>query len=214
MNFLNSIIFGKDGQYTIFGINVAFQKPDTDIPYHKPSDSDLLPSFLNSIQHIPLDFLNSRTFQVLTQGYCHVFFHEMGHCIASKFFANNQNKIDIFTNILGGYSKGLAQNSIVYLAGPMAGMTFSACKLLTVLALKTYLSTPIVLLLGTGSLLWMTGELLYAATSACGVNFGPIDLTGDFGKIAENSSLHLALATAALVGEYALAIFVAYNFCL
>lgn len=165
--------------------------------------------------------LNSRIFRWISLGGAHVFVHEMGHAIKYRLMGRKP-RVVIMTNSCSGYTYiplryyrpwyfplirlierepplSSFQNVVVYAAGPLTNMAFSCCQLVMAVALKTYITWPISGILAGGGFIWMTGELLYAITTACRGD-------GDFGAIAREGILPLTLATAALVGEFALGI--------
>ena len=84
-------------------------------------------------------------------------------------------------------------------AGPLAQMAFSSLRLVAAVALRNYISWPLSFVLGAGAVYHMMEELTYAVEST-------ISGAGDFGSIASSSKTHLALASAALIGECALGI--------
>ena len=100
------------------------------------------------------------------------------------------------------YASDLTQ-TVISIAGPMGNVAFSTCKLVAATALKNYLPWPIALTLGSGAVIWMSGELLYAYVSALNRDHG------DFGQIACCGNTHLALASTALISQVALGIFAA-----
>jgi len=58
------------------------------------------------------------------------------------------------------------EKTIVDVSGPLGDIAFSSCKLIAATALKNYLFWPIALALGSGGVIWMSGEFLYAYISA------------------------------------------------
>lgn len=205
MSFLKSVLLGDEGSYNIFGIQAKFKN---ELPSH------YLPVSLEGaglISKMAFKCLNSNVFRWITQGYTHVFTHEMSHALACKLLTNQNSTVHVIKSICEGgilYPTELAyasdwKKTIVDVAGPLGDIAFSSCKLVAATALKNYLSWPIALALGSGSVIWISGELLYAYISASNRD------AGDFGKIAHRGNTHLALASTALVSQAALGIFAA-----
>ena len=205
MSFLKSVLFGCQGSYNIFGTKVRFQN---ELPSH------LSPPSLDgagAISQLASKCLNSNAFRWITQSYTHVFVHEMSHAIACKVLTGQNSEVDFFTSPCLGktalppavtYASDWKQ-TVICIAGPMEDVAFSTCKLVAATALKSYLSWPVALALGSGAVIWMSGELLYAYVSASNKDHG------DFGMIARRGNTHLALASTALVSQCALGVFAA-----
>lgn len=194
MSFLSSILFGSEGSYKILGQTVNFKRDP------EQEDSSLISKSL---------------WGCIAQGYVQTVVHEMGHALAVKLFkeqATDKEKdtyIEIFTNILRARtiycfkkSPSRCQTTIHSLAGPMASITFSTCKLFAAAAFSNYLTRPFTVTLGVQSIVYINLELLVMCVSACAKD------DGDFGKIARLGNLHLTLATAAIISELALGFFV------
>ncbi len=207
--FLSSLLFGTTGSYQLLGIEINFEKINNPpFRFSQICNQSLISQiFSRTVGFFADNCLRSAPFRVLSLGYLHVLSHEMGHAMAFKAFTGGTPKITIFTDFGGGttvsnssFSRlGLSKWSIVSASGPLTHMFFSNCILAASLALRA--SNPLIAsILGIGSAIWMTGELLYATRER-----------GDFGSIAQNSHFHLALATIALVGECALGVFTAYK---
>ena len=205
MSFLKSVLFGSEGSYNILGIQAKFEKE---------APSDYLYSNLEGvgfISQVAIKCINSNMFRWITQGYAHVFVHEMSHSLTFKLFTNQNTLIRVFKSSCTGCSlipDTLPdwKTTIIEVAGPMGDIAFCTCKLVAATALKSYLSWPIALAVGSGAVIWMSGELLYAYNSALNKD------AGDFGCIARRSNTHLALASTALVSQCALGIFAAIKF--
>lgn len=215
MSFLKSVIFGAEGSYNILGFDVSFKKNDSPRYSFAAStcSSGILSIFTKSIGYLADSCLNSKVFHVITQGYAHTFVHEMGHALAFKALTNLKPKVSIYTDFCGGNNnpgslKSLSPKilSSIYVAGPMANMAFSSCKLVGAIALRAYLPMPVVATIGVGAVIWMIGELFLAYTSASNND------RGDFGRIARHGSNHLVLASVALVGQCVLGILAARRF--
>lgn len=205
MSFFKSILFGCEGSYNIFGTPVKFQN---ELPSH------LTPPSLEGaglISQLAFKCINSNAFRWITQGYTHVFVHEMSHAVACKVLVGQNSEVDFFTSLCMGKNAlppaavhaSDWKKTAIEIAGPMGDIAFSSCKLVAATALKSYLSWPVALALGSGAVIWMSGELLYAYVSASKRD------NGDFGYIARRSNTHLALASTALVSQVALGIFAA-----
>lgn len=203
MSFLKSVFFGSEGSYNIFGIQANFKK---EVPSWYPSINLEGAGFISKTA---IKCINSNMFRWITQGYAHVFTHEMSHALTFKLFSGQDTTIEVFKSSCTGRTRlPLAtlpdwKNTIVIVAGPMGDIAFSTCKLVAATALKSYLSWPVALALGSGAVIWMSGELLYAYTSALNRD------DGDFGCIASYGNTYLALASTALVSQCALGIFTA-----
>lgn len=207
MSFVKSVLFGSEGSYNILGIQAKFEKEEP-LDY---SSSILILEGAGFISKIAIKCLNSNVFRWITQGYAHIFVHEMSHALTLKLFTNQDPMIRVFkSSCTGGCIPPSAsetlpiwKKTIVKVAGPMGNIALCTCKLVAATALKSYLSWPIALAIGGGAVIWMTGELLYAYTSALNRD------AGDFGCIARYGDSHLALASIALVSQCALGIFAA-----
>lgn len=204
MYFLKSVLFGFEGSYNIFGIQAKFENK---IPSHSSSASS---KKANLIPKIVSKCLNSNVFCCVTQTYAHVFIHEMSHALAYKLFTYQNSTIKIKIPLRGSTvppreALNLAgwKRTIIHAAGPIGGVAFSSCKLVAATALKKYISWPIALVLGTGGVIGISGELLSAYSSVSNKE------AGDFGYIARCSNTHLALASIVLISECALGIFAA-----
>jgi len=203
MSFLKAVFFGSEGSYRIFEIQVKFEKEEP-LFY---SSTDLQGA--GFISKAATQCINSNMFRWMTQGYAHVFAHEMSHALTFKLLSGQNTTIEIFkSSCTGGNRLPLSalpdwKKTIVKVAGPMGDIAFSTCKLVAATAFKSYLSWPIALALGSGAVIWMSGELLYAYTSALKRD------TGDFGCIASYGNTYLAVASTALVSQCALGIFAA-----
>lgn len=205
MAFLKSVFFGSEGTYHILGIEVRFEK---ELPAHYP---DLNLDGAGFISKIASRCITSKPFCWISHAYSHVFAHEMSHALAVKAVVNQTSQVHVNTELsIGGttYPRELREaaswkKALVSVSGPMGNVAYCTCKLVAATALKDYLTWPVSVVLGGGAVMWMSGELLYAYTSA---TYGT---RGDFGQIASLGNTHLALASAALVGECALGVFAA-----
>lgn len=196
MSILKSLLFGSEGTYKILEIPVVFKKSET---YFDWAGEDI-------ISRCAIQCINSRAFRFLTQGYAHVFVHEMSHALVGKLFKGNAN-VEIYSDTCQGtntvrYPSAISpiKQSSMYAAGPMGDVAFCIGKIAVATFLKSY-SMPLALTLGTGAVIWLSGELLYAYMSAKQRD------SNDFGLIRKNGETHLAVAGAALVGECALGLF-------
>lgn len=203
MSFLKSVLFGSEGSYNIFGIQANFKK---EAPPGYPSSILEGAGFLSKMA---VRCINSNVFRWISQGYAHVFVHEMSHALTLKLFSGQDSQVYVFKSSCTGRGDGSLEilpdwkKTIVYVAGPMGDIAFSTCKLVAAMALKSYLSCPVALAIESGAVIWISGELLYAYTSALNKD------AGDFCRIARQGNTHLALASTALASQCALGIFVA-----
>ncbi len=205
MSFLKSLLFGSAGSYTIFGTKMKFEN---ELPSHlTPPSLDRL----GIISQLAFRCIHSDAFRWITQGYTHVFVHEMSHALACKVLTGQNSEVNVFTSLcVGNYQPPSAvgyasdwKRTLIETAGPMGDIAFATCKLVAATALKSYLSWPVALALGSGAVIWISGELLYAYVSASNSDHG------DFGSIARRGNTHLALASTALASQVALGIFAA-----
>jgi hypothetical protein len=210
INFTKSILFCEPGSYSILGVNVRFENihqtafPSGSAGVYVGKDENFL---LSAIKKAARECFTSYTFQCLSLGYLHIFVHEMGHALTNRLFSkSNKPPSIIISRAQGGVTSyariepdSPARRSLISAAGSLTNMLFSGALLISAEAFRTFALIP-ALILGTGSFLWMTGELLYAQTSAKHLD------GGDFGQIALESPLHLLAAQTALVGLYTLSI--------
>ncbi|HSX37301.1 MAG TPA: M50 family metallopeptidase [Chlamydiales bacterium] len=203
-SFLKSVLFGDEGSYKIFGIRANFE--------NEPSYPSVSLEGAGLISKMAYKCLNSNAFRWITQGYAHVFIHELGHALACKLLTNQISTIHVSKSTCAGIATFSTvefahasdwKKTIVNVAGPLGNIAFSSCKLVAATALKNYLSWPIALALGSGGVIWISGELFYACISVSNRD------AGDFGRIARRGGAHLALAGTALVSQVALGIFAA-----
>jgi hypothetical protein len=213
MSIAKSIFLGSHGNYNIGGFDVEFTNGAA---YSFAGNSCVT----RAIGKIAEAILSNSVIRCLTLGNLHTLVHEMGHAVVSKWLdsAGRYSQIRIFTNSGTGETalpnRGLRvvdnliifdtpswHQDLVLLAGPMADMLFSVSKLVLAVALKSYISLPVATILAAGSLLYMSGELLYATYSVINQD------AGDFGSIARSGAVPLFIATAALVGTFALGSF-------
>lgn len=198
MSFIKSILFGSPGSYNICGTSVEYKED----PLCQPPRVE----GAGFVSFLANKCLNSNAFRWLTQGYCHVFIHEMGHAMACKLLTGRDSRITIKTDTCGAltyYPRELSNSakwkqSVIDLSGPMSDIAFSTIKIVAANALKSYVSQPVALLLAGGAVLWISGELLYALTSTIQKQDN-----GDFGRIAKRNTTHLIAAATALVAQAA-----------
>lgn len=161
MSFLNSIFFGVSGKYDINGISVKFEDDHVEVPLEN--------SWLG---HIANTVLRNSAVQFLTLGYLHVFIHEMGHAFAAQLYGD-KTSVSVFTKPCQGLTTSLddtghtnIENKFIALAGPLAGVAFEITKLVAAVAavvlFPQVVGLPVGILLGTGAVFWILGELMYA----------------------------------------------------
>lgn len=219
MSFIKSVLFGNEGSYNVFGVDVYFVKEP---PKNMPIPPSGIPErYIKIINYI----LRSRIFAVVTQCRLHNFIHEIGHLVVGlKVLHAEQAKIIIIKDI--SFDKPLALttikarkfNGIKYsflkVAGPMTGVAFASCELMLATAMRNLCTVPSYIL-GIGAVFSILNELLYAGISITHYfrsnGSHSYHTLGDFGDIARNSKKHLALASLALISECALGIFGAYK---
>jgi hypothetical protein len=201
MSFIKSILFGCEGSYNIFGTSVKY----------KSDNYNYSLKGAGFISQLASECINNNAFRLLTQSYVQVLVHEMSHVLAGKIFTGKNSNIVLYTNTCSAITSlprefnELAdwKKSVIDIAGPMGSIAFSSCKLMAATALKPHLSWPASLVIGSGAIMWISGELLYASVSASKKDHG------DFGCIAQKGNTHLALSTTAILSEVALGIFLA-----
>jgi len=182
---INSLVFGSEGSYNILAIPVTFQKE------HKTSSSKQ-PKYFN-------------IFFTITQGYVHVFVHEMSHAIMARLFGLHSRVVmlvDFCSGETAFGSTGPWKDVIILTSGCMGNIAFSTCKLALAIILKKYIAFPIYLVLNTGSLTWIITDLVYTFIM-------PVlqKNQGDYGQIARLGNGYLAVASIALISECTLAAF-------
>lgn len=199
MSIWRSLLWGTPGSFEVLGVQTTVKPVRFDSVEQAPSG-------------LMQRFLESRICQVVTQGYLHQFVHEMGHALAAKWLLRGSGGITIYQT--GGSEYQFRHSSrdqplicirrsAFLLAGPLADVVFSSSKLILAAAARDVIPAPVSLLLGGSGLLWIAGELSYAAISA-------IQRTnGDFGRILKQGKSHLCAASAALVGTAAAGIWAA-----
>ncbi len=206
MSFLKSLLLGSSGSYNICGTIVNFEEQE-----NRCLDVNKALSGAGLISTLAIKCINSTAFRLISQGYLHIFVHEMGHAISCKLLTKKDSTIKIFTNSCTGVNitpesfKNLSdwEQSVSDAAGPLANIAFSSLKLVAAAALKDYLTVPLSLVLGSGGVIWISGELLYAYICSSKEN------EGDFGRIAQRSGFHLSIASVAIVAQCALGLFTA-----
>lgn len=204
MSIIKSLFTGSEGSYKVLGIPVDFHK---ELP-----PNTLLLSSENLALNYALKCLKSRVFCLATTAYVHLLVHEMGHALIGKFLLNQNTRVGIYTKdcvsatISSSSSAPSWKKTIRYAAGPIANLIFSSGKLVSAALLRSYLPFPLSPILASGTLYWMVCEMCHAAVSAK-------EKKGDFGKIALNGTVHLGLASTALITQCALGIFAAVKMC-
>lgn len=196
MSIVSSLLWGSEGSYQVLNVPVSFEEIDRSLIV---TNSNL---FVNSVGQC----LNSQVFRFMTLSYTQIFVHEMGHAITSKILVDNEPEVTVATNLFGGgtsykVSGNSWRFSATNLAEPLASMIFSCCKLAAAVLVNKYVSRPAAYLLGTGAVIWMFGEFVYAFTSVAR-NDG-----GDFAHIANDGMSHLVVSMAILISTCALGIF-------
>lgn len=192
MNFVSSLFLGSVGQYNFFGQSVSFTDQfQNSTPSHILQENCIISTLI-----IPL---RNRYISCLSGGYAHVFVHEMGHALAYKLLTGNHSPVFIYQNPCSGGTDYPTitittgwKSTVINLAGPMMGIAFEIGKLVAAAALFN-ICWPASLLLASGAVIWITGELVYAITSSFGA-------TGDFSIIRRNGGiLHLVLSLILLI---------------
>jgi hypothetical protein len=199
MSFLKSILFGSKGSYNMAGIPISFENR-----YPCSMNIDTLQG-AGLISKVASQLLKNPYFHKLSQGYTHVFVHEMSHALSYRLLHDGNPSIFVFTDRCEGLTRFDSRASkwktnVVNAAGPMGDIAFGFLKLIVAEALKNYLPWPATLFLKCSAIIWISGELLYIYTSI-------MNQDGDFGEIAKCDKKDLAFAVAALAGECALGIF-------
>jgi hypothetical protein len=201
---LKSLFWGSEGHFEDNGVLVHFMDSIT--------PSEPASNFLVQFKH---KIVSTKWFQIASQVYLHTYIHEMGHALACKRVIPDRSCVYVHPksgSTMGYFASPRSLNSqpqwkqsFVDAAGPLAQMAFSSLRLVAAVALRNYISWPVSFVLGAGAVYHMMEELSYAAESS-------VSGDGDFGSIASNSKMDLALASAALIGECALGILSALYF--
>ena len=154
---LTSIFFGKPQVYELGSIRINFSE--------QPLDAAV---FGNSLFGKATNtFLSSSIAKVVTLGYLHVLIHEMGHATMDSLLnCKIRANIQISTLTCQGNTLGGASSKLVFLAGPVAGVSLELAKLAASVALVTFaplhIAVPVATLLTFGALIWIFGEFMYA----------------------------------------------------
>lgn len=206
---IRSVMFGDAGHYQMFGVSVSFRNTH----YSQEAEEQLASSQemkgLGVISKLASHCIQNKKLQALAMGNVHVLTHELSHALAAKLLTKFFVSVDIYPNDTSGTTNFPPaindiqpwKRSVINAAGPLGDALFSSGQLmLAAAALKTPCLKPLGIALGVGAVMWLSGELLYAATSA--IN----DDEGDFGSIRDEGPGHLLAASAALVGVTALGI--------
>lgn len=145
-------------------------------------------------------------------GHLHTLIHEMGHVVSHIALTGGTASINLSTRsclgstTLAGGKRPLspAGETFVDLSSPLADIIFSSVLAVGVFALTHYVPMPLAasislkIAIAGPAIIWILGELLYAAVSAFRRD------EGDFGKIVKRGFCHFLLAVAALVAICAL----------
>ena len=129
MSFLKSVLFGAEGSYNIFGIQVKFED---DLPsYYSPVSLE----GVGLISKMALKCQNSHALRWVTQGYAHVFIHEMTHALAFKLLTRQHSEVHISKSLCEGGNicppMHIAdwKQTIIDVAGPMGNIAFSTLQI-------------------------------------------------------------------------------------
>ncbi len=203
-HFFQALLLGEEGFYRVGGVKIAFKDIKSPFTFEGAG----------VISDLVMRCQKNRLFRLLSLAPLHVLVHETGHLLSDRYFTQKDSQtIKIYTTTIGGRTfycdsdEPLPswQHSITDAAGPLLQMAFSSAQLVAAAAMSDYLPRPVTLLLEAGAIVHMTGELLYAGLSVMKSK------DGDFGDIAKRSKVHLAVATAGLVGTCALGFFGAFQ---
>ncbi|CCB89078.1 M50 family metallopeptidase [Simkania negevensis] len=196
MSIIGSLLLGYEGKYNVLNTSVSFETSDRSM---SSENSHFLVTAIRNTLH-------SYPFRVATLAFTHFFVHEMGHALTQQMLIPNENHIVIFTDQFGAYNKALTynegfQSSLISLAGPLVDMIYSCSLLAAAVLIQKHISKCAGYILGSGAVVWILGELVYAFSSALR------DDIGDFARIAHNGIDHLLLSLSLLVSVCALGIF-------
>jgi hypothetical protein len=194
MSIVKSALLGTPGYYRVADVPVEFKEGECSV-----KDRSILGKFTSY-------FTSNRFFQLATFGYTHVFVHEMGHALAAKLVSPKLPEVTVYTTTCTGgtrfYGAGRMRaawkNTFITAAGSMTDIAFSIGNIVVINGLQAFLPWPVSLALKAGNAFWITGEVLYAVSSAIQRN------DGDFGQILNDEPLHFPIASVALVAEAAL----------
>jgi hypothetical protein len=206
-NAIKSFLFGSPGNYSLGFIDIEFKNSDTYYSFSR--HGNFIISGLGSAMQT---LIRSRTFKILTFSYTQLFVHEFGHAIAHKITnRNGRCTISVYSNQGQGNSHFYdptahkVARTFVGLGGPLLSIIFSISKIAVVNMFSASLPTVVVAGVTIGSVIWITGELIYASTPFFG---GQV---GDFADIANQGSGYLMTATAILLSTTILGLKLAYK---
>jgi hypothetical protein len=194
MSIVKSMLLGTPGYYRVADVPVEFKEGACSL-----KDESALGKFTSF-------FTNNRFFQLATFGYTHVFVHEMGHALVAKLISCKLPEVTVYTTSCTGETdfcgsgplRAAWKNTAISAAGSMTDIAFSIGNIFAINGLQAFLPAPVSIALKAGNALWITGEVLYAVSSAMQQN------RGDFGQILRSNPLHFPVASIALVAEAAL----------
>lgn len=152
---------------------------------------------MNCISRLIFQCTCSATFRSLSLHDFRSFIHRTAHIVVCQSFATEHLSlgwIQLNVRATSAYAKASAwQKTMIDASGPIAGMCFSATKLMLFGALNSYISWPIALALSSIEIVLMLSELFHICLSALKQDHG------DFGCIAQRNKIHLALASLTLL---------------
>ena len=136
MSFVSSALFGSEGSYNILGVDVKFKEKT---PIEMSTEMSTLDG-AGLISTLAQAIIGSTIFRLASQGYLHVFVHEMGHALSFGLFKNQNTTVTIHQDTCTGVTDYPSttgkiarwKNSVISAAGPMTNMAFSACKLVAI----------------------------------------------------------------------------------
>lgn len=206
MSIIGSLLLGYEGKYNVLNTSVSFETSDRSMS--SENSHFLVTAIRNTLHSYPFRVatLAFTHFAFTHFAFTHFFVHEMGHALTQQMLIPNENHIVIFTDQFGAYNKALTynegfQSSLISLAGPLVDMIYSCSLLAAAVLVQKHISKCAGYILGSGAVVWILGELVYAFSSALR------DDIGDFARIAHNGIDHLLLSLSFLVSVCALGIF-------
>lgn len=152
---ISSLFLGSPGQYSIGDLDIEFKE--------RCAWGNVFGSnwFSNTVDLC----LGNRLFCILTLGYFHVFFHEMGHVLAAK-VQGYPSSLYVYLDTCRGEVINSAHDRFTTLAGPAAGMLLEVAKLVAAVALILFfpppIGIPLGIALGSGAVIWLFGETMYS----------------------------------------------------
>lgn len=167
MSIFGSLLWGREGSYSILGIETQFSPLERGDIERLSNPKDSFES-RNIVEEVVDDIIytcyTSPTFRVLTLDYFQTFIHEMGHALAAKLNHSKEIEVRIHTDFPTGTTSHKShpeRMAIITFAGPALSTAFACSKLAIGRFLRHY-SRPVAYFLETGAVINMLRELSYS----------------------------------------------------